>query len=991
MMNKSRLPFSFSGTATAILLCLSASGCSSMFGEKIVVKNVEPKTTSLITSLDVKPISVEKTTLSPGAIDVIRDGYAELVGQIDNPSLSRQLALRLADVEMLLAEELQVSGSGMERDEDVLYQRAIDAYKTVLTNYPGDVSEAEVLYQLSRAYDLQGKSRESAIILAELLKLQPDSIHASEAWFRQGEAYFSEGDYANAASAYSKVLDVQQYDTFYIMSAYMQGWSYYKLEEQEAALVSFDAMLAASFSHLPGASSDFLYGQPEVSDLSQGQQKLVQDSLRVMALLFSYRGNGDAVVDFYNFYGDKPHSYLVYNELAQQHIDNDRFLDAAEAYLAFASTHTDHGEAVPFYVKHIDAFILGDFPSEVMNAKAGFVSTFGYETGNYTRLSMINREKANPYLYQYLQELAQSNHSFAQQLVDLDKRNTLPDALQVLDDDALNDQASLAFSDAAAYYLEFISTFPDDEKRPLIQFNLAESYFQAQQYALAITQYEDYAYRYVNHESSSDGAYTALLAYDALLNDLNDESDKIEDTALSWLEKQRKSRDDFIITFTSDPRAISVTQTLMQSQFDKAQFADALFYSQWLLTPPDAVTQEISASLRYSANLVKAHSYFGLEQYADAEQSYAFLLQSIESDHSDYGALVRNYAVSMYKQAEYAVASNDLDQAIGHLKRIIDKTPNVDVRINAQYDAATYLLTLSRFDEAQRMFQDFEARFPDNALTSTIESKLLYIFEQTEQWKPAANILYRQWTLEKETDAGREALLLAAEYYDLAGDRSLSLPAYRTYAHAYPEPFDTVTEVRLLMSEFYKQSGEEEKQRFWLNKLIAGHDNAGSSQTPRSLTLAAMSAMVFANDAKHTFAAIKLEQPLRDSMSKKRVALERAVLAHNKVLTYGVREYVTVANHQLGELYLTLASDLMASERPTELSALEREQYDLLLEEQAYPFEEEAITVFETNAQRSWKGVYDEWVRASFDKLSSLSPSAYRKPEKVETLDVNRY
>jgi tetratricopeptide (TPR) repeat protein len=988
MMNKSRLPCSLSVRTTAIFLCLSVAGCSSLFGEKVVVKNVEPKTTSLITSLGVKPITVEKTTLSPGAIDVIRNGYAELVGQIDNASLSRQLDLRLADVEMLLAEELQVSGNGEQRDDEVLYQRAINAYKTVLTNYPGDVSEAEVLYQLSRAYDLQGKSRESAIILAELLKLQPDSIHASEAWFRQGEAYFSEGDYANAASAYSKVLEAQKFDTFYTMSAYMQGWSYYKLEEQEAALVSFDAMLTASFAHLPDASSDFVYGQPEVSDLSKGQQKLVQDSLRVMALLFSYRGNGEAIVDFYRFYGDKPHSYLVYNELAQQHIDNDRFLDAAEAYLAFANSHTGHGEAVPFYVKHIDAFILGDFPSEVMNAKAGFVNTFGYETGNYTRLSMINREKANPYLYQYLQELAQSNHSLAQQLVNPEKRTLLPDALQLLDDDALNDQASLAFSEAAKYYLEFISTFPDDEKRPQIQFNLAESYFQAQQYALAIAQYEDYAYRYVNHGSASDGAYTALLAYDALLINSGDNSDEY---TLTWLEKQRKSRDDFIITFTSDPRAISVTQTLMQSQFDKAQFADALFYSQWLLTPPDAVTQKISESLRYSANLVKAHSFFGLEQYAEAEKSYALLLQSIESDNSDYNALVRNYAVSMYKQAEYAVASNDLDQAIGHLKRIIDKTPNVDVRINAQYDAATYLLALSRFDEAQRMLQDFEARFPGNALTSTIENKLLYIFEQTEQWKPAADILYRQWTLEKDTDAGREALLLAAEYYELAGDRTLSLPAYRAYAHAYPEPFDTVTEVRLLMSEFYKQSGEGEKQRFWLNKLIMGHDNAGSSQTARSLTLAAMSAMVFANDAKRTFAAIKLEQPLRDTLSKKRDALERAVLTHNKVLTYGVREYATVANHQLGELYLTLASDLMASQRPTELSALEREQYDLLLEEQAYPFEEEAIKVFETNAKRSWGGVYDEWVRASFDKLSSLLPSAYRKPEKVEALDVNRY
>ena len=149
--------------------------------------------------------------------------------------------------------------------------------------------------------------------------------------------------------------------------------------------------------------------------------------------------------------------------------------------------------------------------------------------------------------------------------------------------------------------------------------------------------------------------------------------------------------------------------------------------------------------------------------------------------------------------------------------------------------------------------------------------------------------------------------------------------------------------------------------------------------------------MVFADDTRQAFVKIKLTQPLKNSLNKKRKALTAAVNAHNKVLGYGVREYATVANHQLGTLYRTLASDLMASDRPSGLNELELEQYDILLEEQAYPFEEQAIGVFETNAKRSWNGVYDKWVQASFAQLESLLPSRYRKPEHVEVLTVENY
>ena len=74
----------------------------------------------------------------------------------------------------------------------------------------------------------------------------------------------------------------------------------------------------------------------------------------------------------------------------------------------------------------------------------------------------------------------------------------------------------------------------------------------------------------------------------------------------------------------------------------------------------------------------------------------------------------------------------------------------------------------------------------------------------------------------------------------------------------------------------------------------------------------------------------------------------------------------------------------MNSERPKGLSALELEQYNVLLEEQAYPFEEQAIALHEANAHRTAEHIYDDWVKQSFAALTKLLPGRYAKTEKGE-------
>ena len=132
------------------------------------------------------------------------------------------------------------------------------------------------------------------------------------------------------------------------------------------------------------------------------------------------------------------------------------------------------------------------------------------------------------------------------------------------------------------------------------------------------------------------------------------------------------------------------------------------------------------------------------------------------------------------------------------------------------------------------------------------------------------------------------------------------------------------------------------------------------------------------------YTKVKLVQPLKKNLKIKKDLLKETIDAYTKAASYGVEEITTASTFKIAEIYNEFSKGLYKSERPKGLSDTELEQYDLLLEEQAYPFEEKAIEIHETNAERVVKGIYDEWVKKSFTVLKKLNPSRYAKSEKSE-------
>jgi hypothetical protein len=150
-------------------------------------------------------------------------------------------------------------------------------------------------------------------------------------------------------------------------------------------------------------------------------------------------------------------------------------------------------------------------------------------------------------------------------------------------------------------------------------------------------------------------------------------------------------------------------------------------------------------------------------------------------------------------------------------------------------------------------------------------------------------------------------------------------------------------------------------------------------------------ALALAEPVYAEYRKVALVEPLQKQLKLKKAKMEETLKAYAVASDYGVADVSTAATYRVASIYQDFGRALLGSERPRKLSKAELEQYNVLLEEQAYPFEEKATELHEVNARRAADGIYDVSVRASFKALAELRPLRYGKLERgEEVIDVLR-
>ena len=946
---------------TALFLVLAA--CSFLPEE-------EPDLGPTLTELEPARLPDVKFPIPEVKLAEVAESYRRALEVTSDVATRRQIKIRLADLEMTRAEEAMLATN----QPGIFFTQAIALYQALINEPDGAVSDDEaiqsrdqLLYQLAKAHALDGENIASEKVLTTLVADYPESDFVAEARFRRAERAFSDNNYREAAQNYHAVLSAGEETPYYLNSVYMLAWSQFKQQRYSQSLASFTRVL----DKLAGRDGD-------LRGLSKAKASMAADAFRVMSVTFSYLDGANSITETYQTLGNRLWQHELYSHLGQLYLEKKRFRDSADTFLHFVSQFPYSDHAPDFSVRTIKVYDVGGFPSLLLPAKQDFVTRYGLYSDYWGNKPQEIRSILEPHLHEFLIELSSYEHAGAQELKIVAGKNAeKPKASDQALSETQSRESRNRFLKAAALYQEFIDTFPQDAQTPELAFLLAESLYEGQQFARAYNAFEKVAYEYpqthtVNAERSAEAGYSAILTAEKLIATLTQKHQSD-----NWQHLKTNSALRFAEHFSGDSRApivlVQAAQELLAyGELDSAISA-AKKLTQW--------QPEAEKKLRHDAWLVVGQAQFDSQRFLQAEEGYTQVLRLLPRSDPSRASIVERLSASVFKYSEQQLGLGNKLIAVHQLLRIQQLSPNSDIAITAQYDAANYLIDLALWAQAEKVILDYRQRYPKNVLTPTLPAKLAVVYQAQEKWAPAARELTDIAKIDDNPEVRRQSLYLAAELFEKSGDLNTAILRYREYAHAYAQPFDQVMEARFKLSQLYLATQQAEKRRFWLRKLKVGDANAKTARTDRSRYLGAFASADLADDEFKKFAGIALKLPLKRSLKQKKKALTRTLRAYEGVLDYGLAEFTTRASYQLGEIYGQLSRDLMQSQRPGGLDELALEQYEILLEEQAFPFEEKAIEIHEVNARRSWQGAYDQWVRSSFTALKTLLPGRYNKPE----------
>lgn len=889
----------------------------------------------------------------------VRKEYEELLDLFEDKNLKEQIERRIADVYMMEGVQDQLK----DEPKKSYYIEAIKSYRDILEKYPDSPDNAEVFYQLAKAYDMEGEQGEALHMLTELTSRHPTYKNIAEAYFRMGDIYFNLQQYAKAERAYIAVTQSAT-EKLSLNARYMLGWSYYKQLKFDDGLTAFASVL-----------TEVLGDKNNLDDLDKSEKPFAEDSLRSISLTLARSGGAEMIATAPQL-ANKDYIWMIYENLGEYYLEKERFEDSAFTYRLFVTQHKNSEQAPRLHKRLIDSYIDGGFPLRAIEEKEVYVDFYGISS-SYSGNKNGLREDLKAPLKQYIDELARHYHSSAQALQK--NLSDIADGKVVATKSKQKSSKELmvtAFDNAASFYKQYIATFPKDERIGEMTFLQAEAHFAAFRYALAIAEYEKVAYDLTDagHKKyGADAGYAAIISYQNLIDPLKSASKE----AKAWQQKAVESMLRFAGFFHADPRSPSVLTNAAEYLFGLDQYAKALQVSSDLISKNPALDD----SLKKTAYGIMAHSHYQLKNYQAAEENYFNQRQLVAKGSEEYGTITERLATTIYKKTEAILAGGDKITAIKELIKIKVVAPNSPVRITAQYDAATMMLELEQWQPAITEFQEMRKLFPEHALAVEFPRKTAFALEKMESWLAAGASYLELSQIDPDAEVRREALFVAANMYEKAADYEQAIELFKDYARQHEQPFGPRMEARYHLALNYENLGDKNRKLYWLRRLVAGDKEGGSERNERSRWLAAWANIEYGDYFAWEFRRKSLRLPLDKSLPSKNKALKDAVSRYQLAADYEILEFVSMSSFKIAGLYEQFAKELRGVAAPKGMNGEQTAMYRQIIEEQASPFVELAAELHSSNIELAWAGHYNEWIEQSFAAMRELNPERFSKQE----------
>jgi len=900
-----------------------------------------PHEARTLRSLERRQVVVERDAAVDASRAAAIHAYRKFLDAAPRDRMRPEAMRRIGDLEIEVARDGLAEGSGARQ-----YRDAAKVYEDLLRTYPLHPENDRVLYQLSHAYDQAGDLGRSLATLDRLVAQYPQSAHRDEAEFRRGELLFTLSRFPEAEQAYAAVMQKGESSPFHERALYMHGWSLFKQARLEEGLHSFFAVLDRKLiGHDNGAALEELPG------LTRAERELTEDTFRVVSLSLANLQGADTIPKYFATPARREYEFRVYQQLGELYSKQQRVEDEANAFKAFARRYPTHPQSPFMQSRVVQAYQRGGFAALALEAKKEFVVRYGVKSEFQRVNDVLVYERVLPLVKMHLEELARHYHAAAQK-----------------------NKKGEDYQEAVRWYRAYLDSFPTDPRAPAMHFLLAELLFEDKRFAAAAAEYERAAYDYPRHEKTADAGYAALLAY------AQQEKQARGDELRMVLGRSVDSSLRFAEANPNDARAPGVLTYAAEKLYANHDSSSAAAVAQRVLAfqPPPA------PEMRRTAWTVLGHVEFQQAAFDRSERAYRQALALTPEKSPARSGLTERLAASVYKQGEQARALGQMRMAADHFLRVGSVVPDSPTRANAEYDAAAALIALKDWNAAAGVLEHFRRNFPKHPLQAEVPGKLAVCYLESGQTLKAAGEFEALSVTKNDMAFTREALWQAAELYEKAGHERNAAAAYERYVRLNPAPLQPAVEARYRLAEICRKQGRLPQRQAWSRELVEAERKGGNERTDRTRHLGSLAALVMAEPLEEAYRGVRLTEPLKKNLKLKKDRMQQALQAYTVAADYGVAEVATTATYRTAELYSDFGRALLDSQRPKKLSKDELEQYNVMLEEQAYPFEEKAIELHEINARRVRGGLYDEWVKKSFAALGKLRPVRYAKAEKGE-------
>ena len=850
--------------------------------------------------------------------------------------------------------ELELPGDASVASSGPL--EAIKLYDEILAAYPNYPHNDQVLYQKAHAYEELGRMDEATLVATLLVSQYPESRHVDELQFRRGEYFFTRKKMLDAEEAYAAIVAIGPSSDYYELALYKLGWALYRQMLLEEALRHYITLLDYKDS--------IGYAFDQTEDEADAQR--IADTFRVISLCFSDLGGAEAVSSYFAANGQRDYENRVYRHLGEFYLEKLRYNDAATVYETFVQLYPIHRASPHFSMRVVEIYEAGRFPKLVLDSKKAFAASYGLESEYWQRLQVQDSPEVLAYLKSNLKDLANHYHALYQN----------PERPE---------EQPAHFNESALWYREYLSSCPDDPETPEINYEFADLLLENDEFAVAAQEYEHIAYDYGQHARSPAAGYAAIFAR-------REQQKQVAEADREPIRRKAvASTLRFVDSFPKHEHAAGVLGAAVDDLYDLEEFDTAIATARRLIDE----YADSDMSIRRSAWNVIAHSSFDSKAFEASEHAYARVLEMTAPDDDSIPNVMNNLAAAIYKQGEQANLEEDFRAAADHFLRIAKAAPLSDIRSIAEYDAGAALIRLKDFLGAAVVLESFRTSHPEHELHREATRQLAFVYREEEDFARAAEEYERVAAEAEEPKLRREALLVAGDLYEEAQLLDRALSAFQNFVTEFTNPIEPVVVTRFRMAELYKQMGDMENLHSELRKIVMIDRESGEARTDGVRVLAAKSALMLSEEHFHAFETVELVQPFEESLREKQRRMDAALAAFTGLVDYEVGEVTAAATFYMAEVYGEFSRALLESERPNDLEPSELQDYEAVLEEEAFPFEEKAIDVHQKNLELMSAGVFNDWIEKSLARLAVVMPGRYAKFESssgpIESVETYTY